>query len=136
MQTCYNHPVKRSLTPLHRRGIAGADMPQPPRQAAPPGADARQQPQCICARHLPSAGGELQVPIRGNRPSVFVLDISPPQEGMTRLYQWFGYIGGAPLHYYSDTLSSMSSMRFPCSYELSILKLSFGMNFSSKLDDK
>ena len=31
----------------------------PPRQAAPPGADAMQLPQCICTRHLPSTGGEL-----------------------------------------------------------------------------
>ena len=32
---------------------------QSPRQAAPPGADAMQSPQCICTSHLPSTGEEL-----------------------------------------------------------------------------
>ena len=80
------HPVKLRLPPLHRRGIvclrrrgtpprqAELDTPPkegncrlhrrgiPPRQASPPSADAMQLPQCICARHLPSTGGEWSAP--------------------------------------------------------------------------
>ena len=46
-------------SPLHRRGI-------PPRQAAPPRANATQSPQCICTGHLPSTGGEYH-PVRLRR---------------------------------------------------------------------
>ena len=35
----------------------------PPRQAAPPGADVMQSPQCICTSHLPSTGGELAMTV-------------------------------------------------------------------------
>ena len=90
-----NHPVKPRLPPLHRRGIAQCRCNTPPRQATPPGTDAMQSPQRIYTRHLPSTGRELlsadaryhparlrhQVQMRCNRPSVSVLDISPPQEG-------------------------------------------------------
>ena len=85
----HNHPVKLCLPPLHRRGIAwcrhdtiapsdfachpstgeellGADTTQPPRQAPPA---------------TPPQEGNCRVQMRHNRPSVSVLDISPPQEG-------------------------------------------------------
>ena len=89
-----HHPVRLRLPPPHRRGIAQCRCKTLPRQATPPGTDAMQSPQCICTRHLPSTGGELlnadarhhpvrlrhQVQMRCNRPSVSVLDISPPQE--------------------------------------------------------
>ena len=46
-----------------------------------PGADAIQSPQCICASHSPPQEGNCRVQRRCNRPSVSVLNISPPQEG-------------------------------------------------------
>ena len=58
VQTRHNHPVKQSLTPLHRRGIAKCGY-------------ARQHPVRLRRR----------VRTRCNCPSVSVLDISPPQEG-------------------------------------------------------
>ena len=104
-----NHPVRLRLTPLHRRGMVRhytyTDTPQPPCQAAPPGADARQSPQCICARHLPSTGGEWsgtiliqtrhnhpvrlrhRVQTRGNRPQCICARHLPSTGG-----EWSGTI--------------------------------------------
>ena len=90
-----HHPVRLRLPPLHRRGIAQCRCKTPLCQAPPLGTDAMQSPQCIYTRHLPSTRGELLsadarhhpvrlrhwVQMRCNRPSVSVLDISPPQEG-------------------------------------------------------
>ena len=78
MQTCHNHPVRLRLPPLHRRGMVRpytyADMPQPPRQAAPatPPQERNGPPLYLC-RHAtttpsgcachPSTGEEWSAPI-------------------------------------------------------------------------
>ena len=64
-------------SPLHRRGI-------PPRQASP--ATSPQEGNCRVqtrGHHLVRLRRRVQT--RHNRPSVFVLDISPPQEGNCRV---------------------------------------------------
>ena len=60
VQTRYNHPVKRSLTPLHRRGI-------PPRQAEPatPPQEGNTTPSSFACH--PSTGGEYH-PVRRSLP--------------------------------------------------------------------
>ena len=60
--------------------MTGTDTTQPPRQAAPPSADAMQSLQCICTRHLPSTGGELACADTGTPPRQAELD-TPPKEG-------------------------------------------------------
>ena len=113
-QAVVHHPVKRSLTPLHRRGIAGCrggelagtEPTQPPRQAAP--ATPPEEGNCRVQRRgiswyrthtttpsgfdrHPSAGGEL--PLRFGElegasgctpPRQAELD-TPPQEGNCRV---------------------------------------------------
>ena len=107
MQNPRDHPVKRSLTPLHRRGIAastggeltGAEPPQPPRQASP--ATPPQEGNCRLQRRgigwcrtttttpsgfacHPSKGGELPYADTRTPPRQAELD-TPPEEGNCRL---------------------------------------------------